>query len=286
MITGDFVNGLHLMVGNNSDMDNGSPKVTETSENTFFLNWESGDIFVFSGGEWAEADAAVAGIVAALLNKGALPAVTATDNGKVLKVVDGVWAPGTGGGGGSGMEQFLVTFTYSSGTFSANKTYAEIAAAVSAGKYVEATMTLDGATYYGPLAYIYNSTAYFTVFQVLNDGAINAYVLTRDGSAAGGSFSRLAPGTSAVSGTSVTINAADNMVYTCGELSALEIIDSNQNISFTVDFTSGSTATVLTVPSGYKAPGGDLTAEANKEYELDVRNGKAVLTAFEAVSAS
>lgn len=100
MITGDFVNGLHIMLGKNSDMDNGSPKVTETSENTFFLNWESGDIFVFSEGEWAEADSAVAGIVAALLNKAALPAVTATDNGKVLKVVDGVWAPGTGGGGG------------------------------------------------------------------------------------------------------------------------------------------------------------------------------------------
>lgn len=100
-ITGDFVNGIHLMWGKNSDMDNGSPKVTETSENTLFLNWESGDIFVFSEGEWAAADSAVAGIVAALLNKAALPAVTVIDNGKVLKVVDGVWAPGTGGGGGT-----------------------------------------------------------------------------------------------------------------------------------------------------------------------------------------
>ena len=67
-------------------------------------------------------------------------------------------------------------------------------------------------------------------------------------------------------------------------MTAITIMDSAQNISFTVDFTSGSTATVLTVPSGYKAPGGDLTPEASKTYELNVRNGKAVLTAFEAVS--
>ena len=94
-ITGDFVNGLHLMVGLSTDT-----KPDTTSENTFFLCEDTGDVYYFSEGEWAEADAAVAGIVAALLNKSALPAVTATDNGKVLKVVDGVWAPGTGGGGG------------------------------------------------------------------------------------------------------------------------------------------------------------------------------------------
>lgn len=285
MITGGYVNDLHLMLGCDSDMDNGAPKVTTTSENTLFLNWESGDVYVFTAGSWQIADDAVAGIVAALLNKGALPAVTVADNGKILGVDSGVWAAVSGGGGGSGMEQFLVTFTYSGGSFSCNKTYSEISAAVTAGKYVEATMTLNGATYYGPLAYIYSNTAYFTVFQVEPDGAINAYVLTRDGSAAGGSFARLHPGTSAVSGATPTITAADNMIYTCGELTSLTITDSAQDISFTVDFTSGATATTLSVPDGYKAPGGDLTPEANKTYELNVRNGKAVLTAFEAVSS-
>lgn len=87
------------------------------------------------------------------------------------------------------------------------------------------------------------------------------------------------------SGATASITAEDNAIYTYGELTSLTITDSAQNISFCVDFTSGSTATVLTVPSGYKAPGGDLTPEAGKTYELNVRNGKAVLTAFEAVSS-
>lgn len=94
MITGDFVNGLHLMVGLSTDT-----KPDTTSENTFFLEEDSGDVYYFSEGQWAEADSAVAGIVAALLNKGALPAVTSTDNGKVLGVENGVWTPVEGGGG-------------------------------------------------------------------------------------------------------------------------------------------------------------------------------------------
>lgn len=112
MITGDFVNGLHLMVGKNSDMDNGSPKVTETSENTFFLNWESGKIYAFSGGSWAEVNSAVAGIVAALLNKGALPAVTSADNGKVLGVDDGVWTPVEGGLSDDAKQRLLACFAH------------------------------------------------------------------------------------------------------------------------------------------------------------------------------
>jgi hypothetical protein len=88
-----------------------------------------------------------------------------------------------------------------------------------------------------------------------------------------------------VSDTSYTCAAQDNRIYSCGELTSLTIVDSGQNISFTVDFTSGSTATVLDVPLDYKAPGGDLAPDASQSYELSVRNGKAVLTPFEAVSA-
>ena len=226
MITGDFVNGLHIMVGTTSDLDaNSKPNVATTSENTFFLVENSGDVFYYSGGEWAEANAAVAGIVAALLNKGALPAVAATDNGKVLKVVDGVWAPGTGGGGG-------------------DVTPAAVADAIGG-------MTAE------------------QIGGVISD--LDAVTN---------------PVVQSVTGSTPEITAEDNHVYSCGEITSLTITDSAQNISFKVDFTSGSTATVINAPSGYKAPGGDLTAEANKEYELDVRNGKAVLTAFEAVSAS
>lgn len=86
MITGDFVNGLHLMVGLSTDT-----KPDTTSENTFFLAEDTGDVYYFAEGEWSEAGADVAGVVAALLNKGELPAVTATDNGKVLGVENGAY---------------------------------------------------------------------------------------------------------------------------------------------------------------------------------------------------
>ena len=92
------------------------------------------------------------------------------------------------------------------------------------------------------------------------------------------------PTISTVTGATPSITAENNTIYSCGELTSLTIVDSAQNISFCVDFTSGTTPTTITVPSGYKAPGGDLTPEASKTYELNVRNGKAVLTAFEAVS--
>ena len=223
-ITGGYVNDLHLMQGTTDDLDaNGKPKVTETSENTFFLVEDSGDVFYFSGGEWAAADDAVAGIVAALLNKGALPAVTSTDNGKVLTVSNGVWSAEDAG-----------------------------AASVTAAAVTSAIGDMSAAQ----------------VASVISDLSVQAI-----------------PTTETVSGSTPTIAAEDNHIYSCGELSTLTITDSAQNISFTVDFTSGATATTITVPAGYKAPGGDLTPEASKAYELNVRNGKAVLTAFEAVSA-
>ena len=62
MITGDFVNGIHLMVGLSTDS-----KPTTTSENTFFLEENTGDVYYFSAGEWNEAGPNAAQFVAALL---------------------------------------------------------------------------------------------------------------------------------------------------------------------------------------------------------------------------
>ena len=221
MITGGFVNGLHLMVGLSTDN-----KPETTSENTFFLEENTGKIYYFSAGEWAEAGAGVAQIIAAILGGGSsLPAVDSDDAGKVLTVSnEGKWEPEDAG-----------------------------AASVTAAAVASAIGDMSAAQIGG----------------VVSD--LNAVT---------------SPVVQSVTGTEATITAEDNHVYSCGEITSLTITDSAQNISFKVDFTSGSTATVINTPSGYKAPGGDLTAEANKEYELDVRNGKAVLTAFEAVSAS
>ena len=220
-ITGDFVNGLHLMVGLSTDN-----KPETTSENTFFLEENTGKIYYFSAGEWAEAGAGVAQIIAALLGGGSsLPVVDSGDAGKVLTVSnEGKWEPEEAG-----------------------------AASVTAAAVANAIGDMSAEQ----------------VADVIFDLSVQAI-----------------PTISTVSGATPEITAANNTIYSCGEITSLTITDSAQNISFKVDFTSGSTATVINTPSGYKAPGGDLTAEANKEYELDVRNGKAVLTAFEAVSAS
>ena len=183
-----------------------------------------------------------------------------------------------------GGETFPITVTINGSTATVDRTIAEIIAAVQAGK---ATSVLIDGTNCGWVGYadtgevaLYCILGYDslpTLYQVYMSGntvTVTEYVLNEY------------ENTVIVSGATPTIAAANNQVYSCGEITSLTITDSTQNISFKVDFTSGSTPTVINTPSGYKAPGGDLTAEANKTYELDVRNGKAVLTAFEAVSAS
>ena len=191
-ITGGYVNDLHLMQGTTSDLDeNGKPKVTETSENTFFLVEDSGDVFYFSGGSWAAADDDVAGIVAALLNKGALPAVTSTDNGKVLGVNNGVWA----------------AVNDTSGT---------------------KTVTVTGAT--------------------------------------------------------PSIEAEDNTIYECGEVTSLTVSDFPETGEFVIVFTSGGTAATLSMAEGIVMPD-DFAVETNTRYEISVRKGYAVAASW-AVTAS
>ena len=87
MITGDFVNGLHLMQGLSTDN-----KPTATSENTFFLEQNTGKVYYFSGGSWTQAGDDVALIISAILGGGRdLPVVTDSDDGKVLGVENGAW---------------------------------------------------------------------------------------------------------------------------------------------------------------------------------------------------
>lgn len=195
MITGDFVNGLHLMVGLSTDT-----KPDTTSENTFFLEENTGKVYYYSEGEWSEAPSAAGNFISNLLG---------------------------GGSSGEGGEVTPDAVADAIGDMTAE----QIGAVVS---------DLDVVT--------------------------NPVKVT-------------------VAETSYTCAAQDNRIYSCGELSSLTITDSGQNISFTVVFTSGATATTLTVPSGYMASG-DLTPAANKTYELNVFNGRAVLGAFEAVSTS
>lgn len=63
-----------------------------------------------------------------------LPAVTSDDNGKLLTVVEGAWDKADPSGGGAGI--FKVTITANDSDITANKTFAEIAAAINNGSIV------------------------------------------------------------------------------------------------------------------------------------------------------
>lgn len=77
-----------------------------------------------------------------------------------------------------------------------------------------------------------------------------------------------------VSGTSPVIVAESNTIYNCGEVTSLSFTPCASGIC-DVRFTSGSTVTVLTIPSTVKFPNSfDPTSlETNKIYEINILDG-------------
>lgn len=83
------------------------------------------------------------------------------------------------------------------------------------------------------------------------------------------------PTKTAISGSTPSITAANNTIYTCGEVSTLTVTAA-ANIDFTVIFTSGSTAATLTMDENITMPD-DFAVEANTRYEINVSDGYAVV---------
>lgn len=75
-----------------------------------------------------------------------------------------------------------------------------------------------------------------------------------------------------VTGTTPTITAQADTRYICGEVATLDFTPSQTGICDVV-FTSGSTPTVVTLPSTVKFPDGELTIEANTTYEINILDG-------------
>ena len=77
-----------------------------------------------------------------------------------------------------------------------------------------------------------------------------------------------------MSGATPTITAATNTRYICGEVTLLNFTPSVSGIC-DVRFTSGSTATVLTVPNTVKFPDwfDPTSLETNTVYEINVLDG-------------
>lgn len=84
-------------------------------------------------------------------------------------------------------------------------------------------------------------------------------------------------------GSAVIVTPANNTIYNCGELSSLTISNPPATGAYSIVFTSGSTATVLTTPAGLVMPD-DFTVEANARYEINVLDGYALCAGW-AVSA-
>lgn len=81
-------------------------------------------------------------------------------------------------------------------------------------------------------------------------------------------------GTVDVSGTTPTITAVENTRYVCGEVTSLNFTPAASGICI-VRFTSGSTVTVLTIPSTVKFPEwfDSTSLETNTIYEICVTDG-------------
>jgi hypothetical protein len=76
-----------------------------------------------------------------------------------------------------------------------------------------------------------------------------------------------------VSGSNPVIRAAKNTYYVCGKLQTLNFTPNAKGIC-AVRFTSGTTATVLTVPNTVKWPDWfDGTVEVNRVYEISILDG-------------
>ena len=86
-----------------------------------------------------------------------------------------------------------------------------------------------------------------------------------------------------LSSTSITLEAAANTVYNYGTLTSLTVSSFPATGEFSITFTSGATATVLSVPNTMIMPD-SFAVEANTRYEINVKNGYAVVGSW-AVSA-
>lgn len=79
-----------------------------------------------------------------------------------------------------------------------------------------------------------------------------------------------------VSGATPTITPAANRIYNCGELASLTISNPPATRAYSIEFTSGSTATTTTIPSTILGLE-DFAAEANTLYEINVLDNRAVV---------
>ena len=172
-----------------------------------------------------------------------------------------------------------VTISWDGSDFSSNKTFAQVSAAVTAGQPID--VAIDDM--YGWFGYITNSTATFYAIDKNSGGTPILYTFELTSSGVSGTTKTLgdeiAPTKTTVSGSTPSIAAAANTIYTCGELTSLTISSIPATGEFTVVFESGSTATTVSLPATLKMPA-NYSIDANTLYELNVLDGRGVIAGW------
>ena len=174
-------------------------------------------------------------------------------------------------------EKLIVTVTQSGGVYSADKTYAEIEAAITDGKTVAARTEYedfflvgygdsDEFVFYSLYPTTYDAPI-ISVISVFDDDSCTYYSFPVDKSPAI---------VTNLSSTSITLaSAADNTIYEYGELTALTVTAITTTGDFIIRFTSGATPTTTSLPVSMKFPEA-FVAESNMRYEINCSNGYAV----------
>ena len=179
---------------------------------------------------------------------------------------------------GAEPERFIVTITKSGSTISAaDKTFAEILAALADGKICEIH---DG----DAVAYLSNTDKSTQAdFTTVIGEAVCLYQVESDDSWTYAE-TPIVMKTVAITGATPSITPHDNCRYKCGELTSLTITDPPSTGEYSIIFTSGSTATTLTMPQSVIMPD-SFSVTTNTRYEINVSDGYAVCNGW-AVSSS
>ena len=90
--------------------------------------------------------------------------------------------------------------------------------------------------------------------------------------------------TQVIVGDTASITPENNTIYQCGTLTSLTITNPPATGSYSIIFTSGSTATTTVIPATLLGLD-DFVAEVNTMYEINVFDNRAVVGSW-AVSAT
>lgn len=175
--------------------------------------------------------------------------------------------------GGSGADTFEIEFDITSSTPTCDQDFSDIAAAAAAGKVILPTCGI----YRGIMGDVSSSLATFYFFDYLAS-VPSLYILTVTSSdvvtLTAKTIGEAVVTDSSASPSSLAAQADTIYKYTASAVTALTISSFPSSGDFSVSFTSGSTATVLTLPQTLedRMPS-DFAVAANTRYEINVSDG-------------